>query len=320
MSEILLSSFLLIVGFVLLIASANWLVDGASGLAKRLNIPDLVIGLTIVAFGTSAPELVVNIMAAIKGNSEIALTNILGSNTINTLIILGVTAIIYPITSQKSSYKIEIPLSIFAGIIVLCLGTNFFLESSTGILSRLDGMILLLFFIIFMVHTIYIGKTGNAMQSENFKPMKLWMACILIIIGLVGLIIGGNLIVENAITIAKVWGVSEAIIGVTIVALGTSLPELATSAIAATKKNVDIAIGNIIGSNIFNIFFVLGISTTIQPLKTYSNFIMDTSMVILSSCLIFLFVSGKQHTIKRWHGVILLIIYAVYLYFLLSNI
>lgn len=158
------------------------------------------------------------------------------------------------------------------------------------------------------------------MQSENFKPMKLWMACILIIIGLVGLIIGGNLIVENAITIAKVWGVSEAIIGVTIVALGTSLPELATSAIAATKKNVDIAIGNIIGSNIFNIFFVLGISATIQPLKTYSNFIMDTSMVILSSCLIFLFVSGKQHTIKRWHGVILLIIYAVYLYFLLSNI
>lgn len=314
-----MSYFLLIIGFILLITAANWLVDGASGLAKRLNIPDLIIGLTIVAFGTSAPELMVNIVAAIKGSSEIALTNVLGSNSINTLVILGVTALIYPIASQKSCRLVDIPFSIVAGVAVLCLCTDYF-TTSNGVLSRWDGIILLCFFALFMAHIIYLGIKGNASIDENYKPMKLWVSLILIFVGLAGLMIGGNLIVDNAVKIAIAWNVRESVIGVTIVALGTSLPELATSAIAAKKKNADIAIGNIIGSNIFNIFFVLGISAVIRPLPTYPNFLLDVAIVIISSLLILIFTHNKQYTIKRWHGAVLLAVYAIYLYFLLSNL
>lgn len=317
-----LSFGLLIVGFVVLILGADWLVSGASGLAKRLNVPDLVIGLTVVAFGTSAPELMVNLMAAINGVSEIALTNILGSNTINTFVILGITALIYPIKSQKSSRKYEIPWSVFAGLIILVMGTECFgFCGGEAIISRLDGVVLLLIFSLFMYYTLKMAKNNTENQEEGFLPMKIWKAVLLIAVGLVALVVGGKVIVINAVSIAQAFGVSQAVIGVTVVALGTSLPELATSAIAAFKKNPDLAIGNVIGSNIFNVFFVLGISAVIRPLPSYSNLWIDASLAALGSLLLLLFVSTNRHKeLKRWQGAFFLVCYGVYLIWLLTSL
>jgi len=317
-----LSFGLLIVGFVVLILGADWLVSGASGLAKRLNVPDLVIGLTVVAFGTSAPELMVNLMAAFNNESEIALTNILGSNTINTFIILGISALIYPIKSQKSSRKYEIPWSVFAGLIILVMGTECFgLCGGDAIISRLDGVVLLLIFSLFMYYTLKMAKNNTENQEEGFLPMKIWKAVLLIAVGLVALVVGGKVIVINAVSIAQAFGVSQAVIGVTVVALGTSLPELATSAIAAFKKNPDLAIGNVIGSNIFNVFFVLGISAVIRPLPSYSNLWIDASLAALGSLLLLLFVSTNRHKeLKRWQGAFFLACYGVYLVWLLTSL
>ena len=317
-----LSFGLLIVGFVVLILGADWLVSGASGLAKRLNVPDLVIGLTVVAFGTSAPELMVNLMAAFNNESEIALTNILGSNTINTFIILGISALIYPIKSQKSSRQYEIPWSMFAGLIILVMGTECFgLCGGDAIISRLDGVVLLLIFSLFMYYTLKMAKNNTESQDEGFLPMKIWKAVLLIAVGLVALVVGGKVIVINAVSIAQAFGVSQAVIGVTVVALGTSLPELATSAIAAFKKNPDLAIGNVIGSNIFNVFFVLGISAVIRPLPSYSNLWIDASLAALGSLLLLLFVSTNRHKeLKRWQGAFFLVCYGVYLVWLLTSL
>ena len=317
-----LSFGLLIVGFVVLILGADWLVSGASGLAKRLNVPDLVIGLTVVAFGTSAPELMVNLMAAFNNESEIALTNILGSNTINTFIILGISALIYPIKSQKSSRQYEIPWSMFAGLIILVMGTECFgLCGGDAIISRLDGVLLLLIFSLFMYYTLKMAKNNTESQDEGFLPMKIWKAVLLIAVGLVALVVGGKVIVINAVSIAQAFGVSQAVIGVTVVALGTSLPELATSAIAAFKKNPDLAIGNVIGSNIFNVFFVLGISAVIRPLPSYSNLWIDASLAALGSLLLLLFVStNRNKELKRWQGAFFLVCYGVYLIWLLTSL
>lgn len=317
---------LLIIGFALLTISADWLINGASGLAKRLNISDLVIGLTIVAFGTSAPELVVNIVAATEGSSDIALTNILGSNIINTLIILGISATIFPVACKQSTYRIEIPLSVLAGLAVLLLGTNFFGlihlgESHNGV-SRIDGTILLAIFICFCSYTIYQGlHNRDKASTESYEATPIWKAILLIVFGLAGLVFGGELIVSNAVTIAKSWGISEAVIGVTIVALGTSLPELATSAMAAYKKNTDLAIGNVIGSNIFNVFFVLGLSSLINPLKSYENLQVDAAMAAGSSLLLLLFIAmSRKRNINRFEGITMLTIYGIYLAWLLSNL
>lgn len=317
---------LLIIGFALLTISADWLINGASGLAKRLNISDLVIGLTIVAFGTSAPELVVNIVAATEGSSDIALTNILGSNIINTLIILGISATIFPVACKQSTYHIEIPLSALAGLAVLLLGTNFFGllhlgESHNGV-SRIDGTILLAIFICFCSYTIYQGlHNRDKASTESYEATPIWKAILLIVFGLAGLVIGGELIVSNAVTIAKSWGISEAVIGVTIVALGTSLPELATSAMAAYKKNTDLAIGNVIGSNIFNVFFVLGISATIRPLPSYENLQVDAAMAAGSSLLLLLFITiSRKRNINRFEGITMLTIYGIYLAWLLTTL
>lgn len=317
-----LSFGLLIVGFVVLILGADWLVSGASGLAKRLNVPDLVIGLTVVAFGTSAPELMVNLMAALNNESEIALTNILGSNAINTFVILGVAALIYPIKSQKCSRQYEIPWSILAGLIVLIMGTECFgLCGHDAVISRLDGVVLLVIFSLFMYYTLKMAKNNKDVQEEGFLPMKIWKAVLLISIGLVALVIGGKVIVANAVLIAQAFGVSQAVIGVTVVALGTSLPELATSAIAAFKKNPDLAIGNVIGSNIFNVFFVLGVSAVIRPLPSYSNLSIDALLVAFGSVFLLLFVSSNRNKeLKRWQGAFLLVCYSAYLVWLLTNI
>lgn len=317
---------LLIVGFAVLTFAADWLVNGASGLAKKLNISDLVIGLTVVAFGTSAPELVVNLVATGNGTNEIALTNVLGSNTINTLIILGISAVIYPIACKPSTFRYEIPLSFIAGALVLVFGTNWF-GLTTGIendfvgLTRYDGVIFLSIFIGFLAYTLYQAKTkkDDSVTVESYRPMPIWKSVLLICVGLCGLIFGGELIVDKATAIARSLNVPEAVIGVTIVALGTSLPELATSAVAAFKHNTDLAIGNVIGSNIFNVFLILGVSSTIMPLKTYPNFIMDTAMAAGSSLLLFLLIAlNRKRCLSRLGGVVMLAVYGVYLYFLLQ--
>jgi cation:H+ antiporter len=306
---------LLIIGCAILIAGANWLVEGASGLAKRFNVSNLVIGLTVVAFGTSSPELVVNLIASFKGSSEIALTNVIGSNIINVFVILGIVALISPVPSQRS-HNIQIILSIIAALSLVVLGVW-----GDGILTRLDAVILLLFFSYFIYRTFKdANEHKKEMESdyadEVFVPMKIWKAILLIIAGLVALVGGGELIVRNAVWIARAWGVSEAIIGLTIVALGTSLPELATSAIAAMKKNTDLAIGNVIGSNIFNVFFVLGISAFVRELPAYKNMLNDSLFAALGSVLLIVFIySHKSRRINRGQGFLLLAVYAVYLFF-----
>lgn len=307
---------LILVGFIILIVGAHFLVDGASGMAKRFNVSNLIIGLTVVAFGTSAPELVVNLVAALNpGTTDIALTNIIGSNMINTYVILGVAALIYPIVSQKSSRRFDMPLSLMAPVAVLLLvwGMN-------GQVNRAGGLILLLFFIWFMTVMIRKAMKHPEEAEEDFKPMKIWLALIMILGGLGGLIGGAQLIVPSATRIAESWGVSQSVIGLTIVALGTSLPELATSAVAAFKKNSDIALGNVVGSNIFNVFFVLAVSAIIRPLPAYSNIYTDLIITALGSLLTLIFVyTNKTHSIKRWGGATLLLIYSAFLYWMIAG-
>lgn len=306
----------ILVGFVILILGANYLVEGASGLAKRFNVSDLVIGLTVVAFGTSTPEMVVNLIAASNPDTtDIALTNIIGSNTINTFIILGFAALAFPITSQGSSRRFDMPLSLLAPIVVLLLAWG-----ANNPVSRPDGLILLIFFGWFMFVMIRKSmKNPELVVDENFKPLKIWLAVVMLLGGLAALVGGGELIVPSAVRIAESWGVSKSVIGLTIVALGTSLPELATSVVAAFKRNSDIALGNVIGSNIFNVFLVLGTSAVIRPLPSYNGMTTDLLMVALGSLLILIFVyTNKKHQIKRWHGGLLVLTYFVYLIYTLS--
>ena len=306
----------IVVGFVALVKGADWLVDGASAIARRFGISDLVIGLTVVAFGTSMPEFVVNMVSVGEGSTDLAVTNILGSNIINTLVIVGITALIYPIASQRHSRNFDIPFSAIAGILVLLWITIYMpVGESYRSIGRIGGAILLLFFCYFLYGTFRHAKAHpEEAGEESVKPMKTGKAVTLIVIGLVGLVVGGELIVKSAVNIALRFGVSEAVIGLTVVALGTSLPELATSVIAAMKKNTDIALGNAIGSNIFNVFFVLGTSAVIQPLPAYDGVELDALVASAGSILIWMFVkTNKEHEIKRWGGAVLLLVYAVYL-------
>lgn len=308
---------LILIGFAILIVGAHFLVDGATGLAKRFNVSNLVIGLTVVAFGTSTPELVVNLVAASKPDTtDIALTNIIGSNTINVFVILGLAALVYPIKSQLSSRRFDIPMSLIAPLLVLLLAWGM-----DDAVSRADGLILLIFFAWFMYVMIRKSiKHPEKLVDEEIKPMKIWLATIMVLGGLGALIAGADLIVPSAVRIAETWGVSQSVIGLTIVALGTSLPELATSVVAAFKKNSDIALGNVIGSNIFNVFFVLGLSSVVRPLPGYNGMMIDLLIVALASILILIFVnSNKKHQIKRWHGGLLLLIYAIYLGWTISK-
>ncbi len=330
---------LIMAGCVALVKGADWLVDGASGLAKKYGVSDIVIGLTIVAFGTSMPEFVVNMVAVGQGSTEIAITNVLGSNIINIFVILGFTALIFPISSQKSTRRFDIPFSLLAALLVLLfaiynspswlqvehlfnmsianpsitdLGSIQMGAGKTGFISGIGGSILLIFFLIFLWHSFRISR--NAVSDENYNPMSVKRAIALIMGGLVGLVVGGELIVKSATSIAHSLGVSDAIIGLTVVALGTSLPELATSCVAAMKKNCDIALGNVVGSNIFNIFFILGTSACVKALPGYHGLETDALMAALGSLLVMLFVYlSKKHEIKRWHGAVLLLTYAGYL-------
>jgi len=311
----MLSLLFLILGFIPLIYGADLLVESSSSLAKRLNIPNIAIGLTVVAFGTSAPELVVNVFSSIDHNSDIALGNIVGSNIFNILGILGISAIIFPLVVKSNTTWIEIPMCLLSAAVIMILANDRFLEgSNSSMITRIDGLILLAFFVIFIGYNIQLMKTGSYSEVVPVKEMTVLKAVIMILLGLTGLVIGGKVIVVYATRFAAELGLSQRIIALTIVSIGTSLPELATSAIAAKKKNVDIAIGNIVGSNIFNSFYILGTSAVIYPVATQelSNF--DLTANIVASLLLFVFIfTGKDRKIEKAEGIILLTLYVVYI-------
>lgn len=313
----ILSFFLIIIGFTSLIFGANWLVDGASSLAKKKNISDLVIGLTVVSFGTSAPELVVNSVAAYDGFSDIVFGNIIGSNNFNLFIILGITGLIYPITVQSSTAWREIPISLIVTFLLLLLANNFFIDKNP-VISRVDGVILLVFFLLFLFYIFKQMKNENPeiIAYEPKSNLKIWG---FISIGIAGLIIGGKMVVDNGIDIATELGVSQKIIGLTIIAAGTSLPELVTSIVAAFKKNSDIAIGNVIGSNIFNILLILSISAFIRPIDFNPIFNQDILILIGGSVfLLIAMLSGKRQRIDRWESLALLVFYLAYSGYLIA--
>ena len=302
----MLSLLILLVGVTFLVFGANFLVDGASVIAKKFNIPNIVIGLTIVAFGTSAPELVVNVISAMNGKSAITLGNVIGSNIINVLIILGITALIYPLTVARNTVKYEIPIALFASILTYVLSKN-------GVLSKFDCLILLGCFILFLLYNTYLTVTNNEESELEVKNYTLPIAIVITILGFVLLVFGGKFIVDSAVELARNFGISERIISITVVSLGTSLPELATSVIAAFKKNTDIAIGNVVGSNIFNTFLILGVSATISPIDISSGAFIDLILNIVASLLLFIFVLRK-YRLNRIHGLLFLTVYSAYLY------
>ena len=311
LSNPILLGLFLVVGLVLLVKGADWLVDGASSLAKRLGVSDLVIGLTIVAFGTSMPEFVVNMVSVADGATDLAITNILGSNIINTLVILGCSALVCPMVAQRSTIRFDIPLNILAGVLVSLFVFITSPMEARG-LSRIEGLTLLVIFAGFLAYTLYTAKS-DTQTTETSATFPIWKCVILILLGLVGLVVGGEMIVKSAVSIARYFGVAESVIGLTIVALGTSLPELATSVVAAFKHNNDIAIGNVVGSNIFNVFFILGTSATIQLLPVYPGIELDAALVTVSALAVWLLLQNKKRTIHHWGGAVLLLLYAAYL-------
>ncbi len=314
----------LAIGFFLLIKSADFLVDGAAGIARRLNVPKMVIGLTLVAFGTSAPEGTVSIIAALQQSADLSVGNIIGSNIVNIALILGIAAIIRKLDVTEMTITKGLPLSILAAFILIVLGQDQFFQNHSVMFNRFtlgDGIIFVCFFIIFLSY-LYIDTKAAQVQEEIIeKKEKLhfresyWFLLLMIFGGLAGLIAGGKLIVDNAVILARFFGVSEAIIGLTIVAIGTSLPELATSVMAAIKHENDIAVGNIVGSNVFNIFLVLGATSLIHPMDFDSKLFIDAIVMLAVTMVLFLMVM-RSKSLSRLEGISLISIYALYLTFL----
>lgn len=322
---------LLVGGLLLILLGANGLTDGAASVAKRFRIPSIVIGLTIVAFGTSAPELTVSISSALKGSADIAIGNVVGSNIFNTLMIVGCTALFAPIVITRNTLKREIPLCILSSVALLICANDVFLDGSEeNMLGIADGLLLLCFFAIFLSYTFAIAKRDGDTTNPEKEPLQeedeirllpVWKSALYILGGLAGLIIGGNFFVDGAGGIARGLGVSESVIGLTLVAGGTSLPELATSIVAALKKNPEIAIGNAIGSNLFNIFFVLGCSASITPMRLTGITNLDLWVLVGAGILLWLLglFFGKR-TITRIEGSILMLCYAAYMAVLICNL
>lgn len=315
--------FLLLVGFVLLVKGADYFVSGASGVAKKLRVPSLLIGLTIVAFGTSAPEAAVSISAAIKGNNGIAVGNVLGSNLFNLTFIVGLSALFYPLVVEKQTIKKEIPIMLLSALALATLSADTYLTQSKAAMSldRGDGIVLLLFFSVFIYYIFEVAKNSretmaieDVMMESKTKKMIIYTFG-----GVTSIIVGGNMVVNSATEIARSFGLSETIIGLTIVAIGTSLPELVTSVVASMKKQQDIAVGNIVGSNIFNVLFILGVSAVISPLSIDGSLIVELVLNVLIT-IVFLGFSVTKHTISKNEGVILLCSYVAYVTYLLSNV
>ena len=308
----ILNVLFILVGIVLVLWGADRLTDGAVAVAEKIKMPQIVIGLTIVAMGTSMPEFCVSLVSALKGTTDLAVGNIVGSNIFNTLLIVGVSAWVAPMTILKSTVRKDIPFALFASVIllVMCLDGN---------ISRLDAGILFVLFLVFMYVTLKGAKTKDDDTTaktdsieDNKKPMATWLSIVWIIVGLACLIGGSNLFVEGATKVAEHIGVSEAVIGLTIVAGGTSLPELATSVVSARKGNSGIAIGNVLGSNVFNILAILGVTGVITPMHLQGITMLDLSMMVFSTLLVWLF-SFTKYKIARWEGVVLTIVFIGYM-------
>lgn len=306
---------LLIGGLILILLGANGLTDGAASVAMRFRISPMVIGLTIVAFGTSAPELTVSISSALKGSADIAIGNVVGSNLFNTLMIVGCTALVAPIVITRNTLRKEIPLCILSSIVLLICANDVFLNGAkVNVLSTTDGLLLLCFFLIFLGYTFSMASNNTPTgEEEEIRQLPTWKATLYIVGGLAGLIFGGEWFIQGATNIARNMGISESIIGLTLVAGGTSLPELATSIVAALKKNPEIAIGNVIGSNLFNIFFVLGCSASITPLHLAGINNFDLLSLVAAGILLWLFgLFFAKRTITRIEGSILVLSYVAY--------
>lgn len=306
-------------GLVLLIFGADWLVSGASAIARRLNVSDLAIGLTIVSFGTSAPELVVNTFASYNGNDGIVFGNVIGSNNFNLFVILGIAGLIIPLRVAASTVWREIPLSFLAVLVLWFLVNDSLLMGDNNTLSRVDGLILLLFFMLFLWY-VYKQLGSEIPMHTTQKQRPVYVLVGLVLAGLAGLVAGGRIVVNSAVSIATDLGMSEKTIGLTIVAAGTSLPELATSVVAAIKKNNDIAVGNVVGSNIFNIFFILAASALIKPVSFDPTLNTDLYLLMSGTALLFvaMFLSGRKK-LDRWEAALLLIIFVSYTWWMLGR-
>ena len=313
---------LVIVGVALIVAGANFMTDGASAIAKRLHIPQIIIGLTIVAFGTSAPELVVSVIGSIDGSGGIAVGNVIGSNIFNVLCVLGACALVHPVPVKLNTLRFDLPIALVASILLMLVLSDMPLDGMPSLVSRSEALTLLLFGLLFLLYTIVVGKQGDdaSETEEEGRNMHWLLAVVYLIGGLAGLVYGGQLFVGNATKIASSLGVSETLIGLTLVAWGTSFPELATSVVAAMKGNTDIAVGNVIGSNLFNIFFVLGIAGTVRPLSNLQFTSLDIWMQLLAMVIALggaLF-WGKRE-IKRAEGGMMLLVFILYNVWIIFN-
>ncbi len=306
--RLLISSVLLIVGFILLIKGADVFVAGSSSVAKRLRVPSIIIGLTIVAMGTSLPECAVSVAASIAGSNSLAVSNIVGSNIFNLMVVCGLCALFTPLLIQKSTLKKEFPFSVLCAVLMLALG-------AVGMtLGRIDGIVFLIIFAAYMFWMIFSAKKSRETVTEEtaeFKVMPIWKCLLFIICGAAAIKFGGDFVVDNATVIASAFGMSQTWIGLTIVALGTSLPELVTSIVAARRNELDMALGNVIGSNIFNILFVLGVASFISPITFLRENIIDIIILIGMSLLVFAMAWTKER-INRKEGIVMLVVYAVY--------
>lgn len=314
MMILLIAKFM--VGLLLIIKGADWLTDGASDIARRFNVSSLVIGLTIVAFGTSAPELVVSVISAVKGQADLAIGNVVGSNIFNSLAIVGVTAIICPVACSKGNIRYDVPLCLLASVVLFVMANDSLLGASGDMISRSDGIVLLCFMAVFMAYSITLGinSSNDVIDDGPTTAAPFWKSALLFLVGLAGLVVGGEWMVDGASGIAAHMGVSQSIIALTIVAAGTSFPELMTSVIAARKGDTDMALGNVVGSNIFNIFFILGTSATITPLQRGNIGMIDFITLVLGAALIWVFCrfGRKYHHITRLEGVVLAVCAVIY--------
>ena len=308
----LIDIILIVLGVVLVLTGADRLTEGASALARKMNIPEIIIGLTIVAAGTSAPELFVSLVSALKGTPDLAVGNVVGSNTMNAMLIVGCAAMVAPMVISRSTVKKDIPFSVGASMLLILLAFDSFM-------SRIDGIILLIGFAVFMAYTLLQAKKGQAEETGEIKQINPWLSTLYVVLGLAMLVAGSNLFVDSASSVAYALDVSEGVVGLTVVAGGTSLPELATSVVAARKGQSAIAIGNVIGSNVFNILLILGLTATISPLQIEGITTIDMAVMLLSVALVWLF-SFTKFTVERWEGAVLLGGYLVYLVFLISNL
>ena len=307
----LLDVVLIVVGVALVLFGADRLTEGASALARRMNVPEIIIGLTIVAAGTSAPELFVSLVSALKGTPDLAVGNVVGSNTMNAMLIVGCAAMVAPMTISRSTVKKDIPFSVGASVLLILLAVDSFL-------GRVDGIILLLGFAVFMAYTLMQAKTGSTDEVQAEKS-PVWKNIVYLLGGLLGLVLGSNLFVDSASSVAYALDISEGVVGLTVVAGGTSLPELATSVVAARKGQSAIAIGNVIGSNVFNILLILGLTATISPMEIEGITTIDMAVMLISVALVWMF-SFTRYTVERWEGAVLVGGYLVYLCWLISSL